>query len=205
MLRLTEMLCNGHDVTPGAMSGRCVICGQETEHGHPVEFSDSFMNAPLLQDGNTICEYCNTIKNMKQLRTSMWLATPEYLRYFKREEAKSMIMLPPDPPFALYFTESYKKTGWQVMCARSAIAESSDIFPVGFDYNIIVIHHAKFCEDLATIEYLLSEGLTKSEIRTGSLKISTVKKRGVQWARDISSRFTHRTGDLSWDLAVYIS
>ena len=47
--------------TLGTKKGKCVVCAQTTEKGHPVEFSDNFTAWNLLQEGNCVCEYCYTL------------------------------------------------------------------------------------------------------------------------------------------------
>lgn len=204
---LSEMIVRNilSDIPLGNNPGRCVVCGRNTQYGYPVEFSDSFMNANLLQVGEVLCEFCNTAVHMKSLRTSMWMVTPEQMRFFKRDEAKNIICNPPEPPFAIYITESYKKTGWQAMTARSAIAESRDVFPVGFDYNIVIIHRQDFQKYLDTIRQLLDMQISKNELRSGRLRISTIKRHGIEWARDVTQYLSSRVDNPIWNLAVYIS
>lgn len=204
-IRLVELISGIYDPVFGEHQGICCFCGQQTFRGHLIELSENFMNANLLQDGSVICEFCQPLKSSKEFRNSMWIATRDGVRFFKRDEAKDILLAPPEPPFAIFLTRSYKKPGWQMMCARDAVAESREIFPVGFDYDIIVLDRSRFSADIALIDQLRQRGLSKSEIEAGRLRIPTVRKLGVSAARELLSTFGHRVGDPSWSLALYVA
>lgn len=129
----------------GDLSGRCIFCGESTDHGFPAEFSDSFTNANIGSGGDVLCEYCHHINTAeipgakqsagKLYRANMWYATEEgvgVIRFPKKEGAepardlsaiftlpektpRGALVHPPGLPFAIYLTRTWKKAGWQMM------------------------------------------------------------------------------------------
>lgn len=229
----------------GDLTGECAFCGIETIHGHKPAFGDSFCNAPLLRGGTVICPACwhmNTaeIPGAKQsagklYRANMWYARESgmgLIRFPKKDGApaardlsmifdlpertpRQILADPPEPPFAIFLTRSWKKPGWQTMLrANGGVATSRDLFVVGFDYEIVYVDRARLHLDLKYIDMLRSDPakpgkilLTKGELESGKIGAGGVA-RMIDAGMDVSSIVSDlrkRANDPGWGLAVYIA
>lgn len=174
----------------------------------------------------------------KLFRTNMWYATEKgigVIRFPKKElkegdagprdiseifrlperTPRSILTDPPASPFAIFLTRSWKKPGWQTMLrANGGVSTSRDLFPVGFDYEVIYVDRAKLLSDLSYIDMLRSDPakpgkilLTKGELESGKIGAGSVARMidaGMD-VRSIVSDLRKRANDPGWGLAVYVS
>ena len=128
---------------------------------------------------------------------------------------RSILVEPPEPPFAIFLTRSWKKPGWQTMLrANGGVATSRDLFPVGVDYEVVYVDRAKLHLDLKYIDMLRADPLkpgkvllTKSELESGKIGAGGVARMidaGMD-VRSITEDLRARANNPSWALAVYIS
>jgi hypothetical protein len=128
---------------------------------------------------------------------------------------RSILTEPPDPPFAIFLTRSWKKPGWQTMIrANGGISTSRDLFLVGFDYEIAYVDRQKLLSDLSYIDMLridpLKPGkilLTKGELESGKIGAGGVAKMidaGMEVAAIVGD-LRKRANDPGWGLAVYVA
>jgi hypothetical protein len=241
---LSELVVEARGIDPPTsdQKGKCVFCGTETERGHKPAFGDSFCNAPLLSGGTVVCPACqhmNTaeIPGAKQsagklYRSNMWFASEKdgfgLIRFPKKDGAepardmgfpertpRDVLTDPPEPPFVISLTRTWKKTTWQALIrANGGVASSRNLFPVGMDYEVIYVDRMKLSEDLKLIDRLRNDPkkpgkvlLSKKELETGNIGAGGVA-RMIDAGMDVAaivSDLRRRANDPGWGLAVYVS
>jgi hypothetical protein len=128
---------------------------------------------------------------------------------------RSILVDPPEPPFAIFLTRSWKKPGWQTMLrANGGVATSRDLFLVGFDYEVIYVDRAKLHLDLSYIDMLRADPakpgkilLTKGELESGKIGAGAVA-RMIDARMDVAAivgDLRKRSNNPGWALAVYVS
>lgn len=191
------------------------------------------------------CNYVNRaeIPGAKQsagklYRSNMWYATENgvgVIRFPKKElkegesgprdiseifrlperTPRSILVEPPEPPFVIFLTRSWKKPGWQTMLrANGGVATSRDLFPVGFDYEVIYADRSKLLSDLSYIDMLRADPakpgkilLTKGELESGKIGAGSVA-RMIDAKMDVVAivgDLRKRANDPGWGLAVYVA
>lgn len=174
----------------------------------------------------------------KLFRTNMWYVTEHgigVIRFLKKErkegqvEARDLSSVfrmpahtprdiltnPPEPPFAIYLTRTWKKPGWQTMLrANGGVSVSRESFQVGLDYEVIYVDRQKLIADLAYIDMLRSDPLkpgkillTKGELESGKIGAGGVAKM-IDAGMDVAAivgDLRRRANDPGWGLAVYVS
>jgi hypothetical protein len=128
---------------------------------------------------------------------------------------RSILVDPPEPPFAIYLTKTWKKSGWQTMLrANGGVNTSRDLFLVGFDYEVVYVDRQKLLSDLSYIDMLRTDPLkpgkillTKGELESGKLGAGGVS-RMIDAGMDVAAivgDLRKRANDLGWGLAVYVA
>lgn len=203
MKSLSELMIESRNISPpnGEENGTCIFCGSECENGHPAKLKANFTGYSYLQSGNLICPACFYLYNEQEYRKHMWVASSDGYRTFKRDEGKNILLHPPNIPFAIYFTRTWKKQGWIAIMEK--VNYDRDRFYVGFDYDVILIDRIKVREYLNLIESLLSKKISKSELATGQLKPRSLEK--IDMDVDLFHRIQTLAGENLWQLCVYVS
>lgn len=128
---------------------------------------------------------------------------------------RSILLEPPEPPFVVSLTRSYKKPTWQaLMRLNGGVATSRGHFPVGCDYECVYIYAEKLREDLAIIDRLRTDPsrpgkilLSKAELESGKVGASGVAKlmeAGFDVAATLAD-LARRANDPGWGLAVFVA
>lgn len=200
---LSKMICEAREITPqkGTLHGICVYCGDNTTHGHEFKPTGQFTTYQHIQGGSCICPECNAMKTSQDYRRSMWWVNASEYTEFKQNEAKYILQHPPEPPFVMYMTKTWKKQGWPQLMTR--INESQNYFIVGFDYELVVVDAQKRDEYLEFAQEMIDIGLNKTELLTGILKHRTYAK--LDFNLDVINRINKHTGNPLWDLCVYVT
>lgn len=240
---LSELVAKARNIVPsmGDLTGECAFCGIETTHGHKPAFGDSFCNAPLLTGGAVVCPSCQHMRiaeipgtdiRGKLYRSNMWYASENdgfgLIRFPKKDGAepardmgfpertpRQILADPPEPPFGISQTRTWKKPTWQALIrANGGVATSRDLFPVGFDYEVIYVDRQKLLRDLSYIDMLRSDPLkpgkillTKGELESGKIGAGGIA-RMIDAGMDVQSivgDLRKMANDPGWGLAVYVS
>ncbi len=202
---LSELICRvrGIALDPGTLTGRCCICGKETEQGHNFDDTGTFTTFQYILGGSCVCSYCWELKRdqSKDYRMTMWVVSPAGYRAFKFEEARGVLQNPPDPPFAVYFTRTWKKQGWTRLVTR--INHSRERFIAGFDYEIVDVDASVRDQYLGEIDSLFAKALSKTEILSGIIRPKTFENLGMDPA--VIELLQRRQGDPLWELCAYVT
>jgi len=172
-----------------------------TENGYPAKLKTNFTGYSYLQAGEVICPYCYELYNNEQYRKNMWFVTEHEFKFFKRAEAKRILLNNLEVPFAIYLTKTWKKQGWIRLMDK--LNYSSDTFFVGFDYDIVLVERKKLNEYFSLLSELLAKKIPKSELATGELKPKSLEK--IDMDTDLLARIRFLSGDKLWSLCLYIS
>jgi len=176
----------------------------------------------------------------KLYRSNAWYATSEgvgVIRFPKREPKpgdkqlvardlsevfslpertpRSILTDPPEPPFVVSLTRTYKKTTWQAMIRlNGGVSTSREYFLAGCDYEPTYIDRAKLHLDLKLIDMLRIDPsrpgkvlLSKAELESGHVGAGGVAKL-IDAGFDVPSVLSdlrHRAADPAWCMAVFVS
>lgn len=243
-MNLSELVveARGISTVAGNHEGKCIFCSSNTEAGHKIKFGDSFCNAPLLSCGNVVCPACQHMQTAgipgakqssgKFYRANMWYASERagfgLIRFPRKEGAemardlgypertpRDILTNPPDPPFVISLTRTWKKPTWQALIrANGGVASSRDLFPIGLDYEVIYVDRAKFLEDLKLIDRLRNDPrkpgkvlLSKTELEMGRIGAGGIAKL-MDTGADVTvivSDLRRRANNPGWGLAVFVA
>jgi len=199
---LSQLICNARGIVPkpSDIIGRCVFCGTYTEAGYPAKLKTNFTGYSYLQAGEVICPYCYELYNNEQYRKNMWFVTEHEFKFFKRTEAKQILLNDLEVPFAIYLTKTWKKQGWIRLMDK--VNYSLDTFFVGFDYDVILVKRKKLNKYLSLLSELLAKKIPKSELVTGELKPKSLEK--IDMNKNLLAHIKLFSGDKLWSLCLYI-
>ncbi len=203
MTTLSRLLCSSRNITPdqGNISGSCIFCGLETEKGHKAELKDTFTAYDLIQGGSCICPECWHVYNEQMYRKKAWVVTQVYFNEIKREDAKYVLLHPPDPPFVIYLTQTWKKQGWINLINR--VQESQTYYMIGLDYELVEVNTSKLEEYCNLITDLLEKKIMKTELSTGQFKAKSYEKLGYDM--ELIEKIKTLVGNPLWNLAIFVS
>ena len=185
----------------GSMKGRCVFCGHYSDQGHQAKLKTKFTGYPYLQSGEIICPFCFELYNNEEYRKSMWVVTNEEFNFFKRADAKEILLSQLSVPFAIYLTKTWKKQGWITLMDK--VNYNTENFFVGFDYDVIFVERKKMVEYLNLISELLEKKISKTELATGQLKVKSFEK--IDMDLELQRRIAMLAGDKLWELCLFVS
>lgn len=171
---LTSLCCGTQP--PGPLSGTCVLCGEEGT-GNKPKFSSSFTGYNSLFRGEIMCGTCQAFMARRDLRMSCWVATAaDPVKTVKFKEARPVLTEPPEPPFAIYLTRSYKRQGWLGQI-RQGVNYSADRFRVITDWvGCVKMTTAQNAEMLLIVERLRKIKTRKAELLSGDYGVARWKK-----------------------------
>ena len=203
MNTLSHLICSARHIEPeqGSITGTCVYCGLPTDHGHKFVPTGQFTTYQLILGGSCICPECNVMKLSQDYRRSMWAVNPDEFITFKPAEAKHNLQNPLEPPFVMYFTQTWKKQGWPGIVNR--VNTDKEYFIVGYDYELVLVEAKKRDEYLDFAQELLDKGISKSEISTGELKAKSYEK--INYDLNVIDQLKELSRDPLWDLCVYVT
>ena len=199
---LSHLVCTSRNVslTEGDAKGSCIFCGRYSDNGSPAKLKTNFTGYQYLQSGSIICPFCYEIYNNQEYRKSMWYASKQRYKTFKRDEAKNILLNPPDPPYVIYMTKTWKKQGWLTLMNK--VNYDRDNFFVGFDYDVILVNHNMLVKYIDLITMLLEKGISKTELQTGQLKPRSLKK--IDMDIELMKEVQVLSGQALWTLCLYV-
>jgi len=121
----------------GNIIGNCVVCGDTTNHGMNIDFSENFTAANILQAGDCICPHCYEFARNQKYRKNSWLANKDGVRFIKRNEILQILQKPPEPPFCIYITTTGKKQSYLQLIRKLSYSKTK--YFIGFDDDVIYV------------------------------------------------------------------
>lgn len=148
----------------GNVRGRCVVCGRLHAAGFAPDFSEKFTSYQFLQafEDGCLCAACYEMLTNPQWRRSHWVACATGVRWLKREEVRQLLDCPPEPPFALYTTNTFKKHGW--LCLQQHVNLSRTELRWGWDEQVFVMEMQQLREMIGFAEQLRARGWKVGEL-----------------------------------------
>lgn len=201
---LSNLICKAQGIVPcqGNESGTCVFCGRETEHGHSKKIiSGNFTSWDRLSCGTVVCPECNYVYSSPTYRKKAWVVTESTFAEVKRENAKELLLNPPEPPFVIYLTQTWKKQGFVNLMNR--VQESKTNYTIGLDYELIEVNTSKLEEYCTLITDILEKKITKTELGTGKFKAKSYEKLGYDMK--LIEQIKTLAGNPLWNLAIFVS
>lgn len=201
---LSNLICNARGIEPskGSIQGTCVFCGCESDNGHPKKIiSDNFTAWDRLAGGNVVCPECNHVYTEPTYRKKAWVVTESTFTEVKRENAKELLLNPPEPPFVIYLTQSWKKQGFVNLINR--VQESQTDYIIGLDYELIEVNTKTLEKYCTLIAELLEKKIMKTELSTGNFKAKSYEKLGYDIG--LVEKIKILVGNPLWNLAIFVS
>ncbi len=159
----------------GNIKGKCMLCCQQTEHGNKARFSNNFAGYSWLQFGECLCEYCTAFIKNQSYRKYNFLATQNDVRFLQRQDCLQYLLQPPQPPFALYITQTHKRQGW--LQNIFAVNLSAERFKVVTDFvGVVEVSTKQINELYYALKKFRALKIKKDELRTGQLSMNSYKK-----------------------------
>ena len=163
----------------GSLSGRCWLCGCETETGHPKKkiikptFTDHDLAA--IPWSEVVCEHCTWALSYRELRNYSILATGDGLYHPTRAQIREVILSPPDPPFLLCVAES----GQRWLHFKSCVNLTNKGFAVRMDNFDVIVGSELFKRALEPVEEIY-QTFTKAEIKSGNYQSHRIREFGME-------------------------
>jgi len=177
----------------GSLQGTCVLCGRETDKGHPVKFSSNFTAWSLLGAGDCICERCYTLINDQTYRRKSWVISSKGIKYLTRKDVLPTLLEPPEPPFSIYITKTGKKQGFLQLMNRVSLSRNT--YYVSFEDSLIFVDRKELAEMVKVAKEARKLKFTKSDLVNPSVK---------RWEHEELCRKVLRyKGNPLWQVVVY--
>jgi hypothetical protein len=127
------------------------------------------------------------------------MATGDRLVFFKRDDIEKYLSDPPEPPFVLFVTASYKKHG----SFRAHVNQSRKLFYVQFEDRSILFSPSKYRDLFDLMKRMYATFNKTEEIGKGEYIQRRVQEYGIDaWKRDESIIMLHR-GSMVFELLLY--
>lgn len=174
-------------------SHTCGLCGAE-QPARPADrvLKSGFTNRDELT-APWVCWACEECIGDKRTRSSHLVTNDGRFRRVERKETWTLLLDPPDPPFALYFTASGQKHG----LFRQTVAASRYIFRVQCESDGGMFHrgHAEWMR--AAAELVLA-GCARSSMETGRYDPADYARCGVDFIEEREAKLMPRRPTALW-------
>ena len=201
-ITLSELLAtHKQGLRSGKESGTCIFCGKTHKNGFKPTLKPNFTAHSSLHAGSIMCHFCNDLYNTQEYRKNMWVVSKTSFRTFKRSEGNKILLNPPNTPFMIYYTKTWKKQGWVNLINKTNY--SKDTFVVGFDYDIICVGRKRASEHLKIIADLLDKKITKTELTTGNIYPNSYEK--LDMNTKLIDKIKMLCNNPLWNLCVFLS
>jgi len=186
----------------GDIAGRCTICGEMVSNGLKPDFGANFTAGEYLQAGECLCPDCAAAYRNQDFRRKMWVVNPAAWREFKHAGARAVLLDPPEPPFAIYLTRTWKRQGWLLLVNR--VNTSRESYVVAEDFRLVTVDRPRLRELSERADfYLREEGLSKTALISG--RISVAQFRRLSEPREMKAEVEELARDPLWEVAVWYS
>lgn len=192
---------------PGAVSGRCWLCGAHSAvtyprktYRKPTWTDDDLAQQPESERLCPACAWC--IDAFRSLRRAAWMATAQTATALARRDIRDVLLAPPEPPFALLIPTSFQLH----LFHRGRVALDVTRYPVQFERALVWLEPGPFGELLGRVERLRELGHTLGEVASGRLRGATIRRHGlVDDALALSESLASARGTGRFGLALHVS
>lgn len=200
----TELLAKHLPKKEGSITGKCILCANETTSGLKIRnvISASFTTFELLQAGDCFCPNCASCFS-PETRRSNWLVTEKGFVKFKRAEALAIFQQLPTKPFMISLTKNYKKNGF--LFVANIINYSLENYLVAFEDRSLSINQKILKESLILIKKLRELKITKKELTIGEFYPSAITKIIAAGLFEEISQVKNCCKSDSWVLGLFLS
>jgi CRISPR type IV-associated protein Csf1 len=182
--------------------GICAFCGIELTEGIKLKdsVSDVFTNFDCLIDINAshVCIACHVCLKEAKLRRYNFIATPESIKYFKRDELELLLFNPPEPPFVMAVTINSKKH----MSFKARVNYSSKLYYIQKEDEQILFSPEKYKGIFAVMKRLYNFH-SKIAIETRNYQQNLIRKQGLKEFVECESYITGYRGSQQFNLLLY--
>ena len=119
------------------------------------------------------------------------------MKFLSREQIAPMLENPPEPPFGIYLTRTFKKQGFLQLITK--VAANKDHYFLAFDDGLIYVDMFLLKEMKAFAEQMRQKGFTKTELETGNLKV----KKNIWISVQMYEQAQKYKGSPLWGVVVY--
>lgn len=202
---ITKLIFKNKNIKYGDLSGKCVLCGDNTSNGFELDFSDTFVGYSFFSSGSVLCPFCYAFFKNEDFRKKNFLYTNGEIVFYKKNELMNFLKNPPEPPFYIYLTKSKLKKGW--LGKLHYISYSKSRFYLIYDQFEfpVVVDRGELDFKMNLLEFLLSKNIKKQELETGEFSYDTYKMA-------IKENFINKLNmakvllrDPLWEILIYIS
>ena len=187
-------------VPSGTIRGRCQLCGRETDRGLPAVYPPTFTAGHYLQDGDCWCPPCALMFRDQRFRRWSWMVNRERFVRLTKENAREMLVSPLEPPFAVYLSGG-KRQGF--LALNHQVNYNREFYVAMWDFEAVPVKRERLEELAPRADELLKLGITKSQLASGRLSLSTVQR--VPNARAVLREVESLAMEPEWRLAVWFS
>ncbi|MFZ5986369.1 MAG: hypothetical protein ACOYWZ_04475 [Bacillota bacterium] len=188
----------------GKIKGKCVVCGNSTETGHPYPFSDNFSGYSYLFNGDCTCPYCYEFFKAKNLRMKSWIVDMEGIKFVKRLEFREYILNPLSPPFGMYLTKGGKKQGW--LSGLKYVNRSREKFYVMTDFvDTVFIEKKEAIKMDGIITRLREKKVGKTQLLSGEFNPINYRKAMQEGWLYLLEEARKNIRKPLWEIMIYIS
>lgn len=170
-----------HWLHPALGSGPvCYICGQAAELSQPVQaaLADTFMDhdLALAPTSPVVCVPCATLFKADTWRRRHWWLTPTSVTEWTREAMRTTIADWFVSPYPVIAVVALTKKKWRpLLTARASYRET---LTIQFELQRVTVDAPTWHHVLGHLDALLALGHTRTEVLTGDLHLTTMKKHG---------------------------
>lgn len=185
--------------------GLCCLCGYKIDQKAIPKnkaIKDTFTDNDFLMcpESEHVCLGCGFILMNRTLRNYSYVVTSTALLIASREDLKSSIINPPQPPFMIIVAESKKKH----LAYKSEINYQRHDISVLFEETRLYVKPKHFDNLIDIIETLLRE-FSKTEILSGRFNQSRIIKFGRNAWLAAENKISHLRNTREFNLAVYLA
>lgn len=188
----------------GDKEGYCCICGDKTQNGHTISFSNNFTGYSFLAHGDCICPRCYAFFKNQDFRKKCWIATQKEILFVGRHECEKYLLSPPEPPFAIYITKSHQRQGW--LSGLQYVSFSKEYFYILTDFvDVVVADLEKIKQLYSLIQELRGKKISKEQFKSGEFSMYIYKK-AIQegWDKLLTEAKKYIKKPL-WEVMLYVA